>query len=185
MKIVIISASVREGRKSPRVALYLSRLIREHHNAEVEIADLAALGFPLFTERLRYMKDPPPDVLAFARLIADADGVIIVTPEYNGGYPASIKNVTDLLYDEWKRKPVALCTVSSGAFGGAQVTTSLLFTLWKIGALMVPAMFPVPKVEDLFDAEGIAKDETVEKRAGNFVAELLWCIRAAAAADRV
>jgi len=71
------------------------------------------------------MKDPTAAVLEFADKISNAVGVIIVTPEYNSGYPASLKNAMDLLYAEWRRKPVALATVSNGQFGGAQVTTSL------------------------------------------------------------
>ncbi len=115
----------------------------------------------------------------FREKILGADGVIIVTPEYNGGYPASLKNVVDLLYDEWHRKPVAISTVSGGAFGGTQVITSLQFSLWKMRAWTVPAMFPVPKVQDNYDEEGKAHDtEATDKRADHFLQELLWCIEA-------
>jgi NADPH-dependent FMN reductase len=55
------------------------------------------------------------------------------TPEYNGGYPASLKNVIDLLDYEWHRKPVVISTVTSGAFGASQVLISLQFILWKSG----------------------------------------------------
>ncbi len=82
--------------------------------------------------------------------------MIIVTPEYNGGYPASLKNVVDLLYPAWHRKPVAISTVSDGSFGGTQVITSLQFSLWKIRAWTVPAMFPVPKAQEAFDENGQA-----------------------------
>jgi NAD(P)H-dependent FMN reductase len=105
--------------------------------------------------------------------------VIIVTPEYNGGYPASLKNVIDLLYAEWQRKPVAISTVSDGIFGGTQVITSLQFSLWKIKAWTVSAMFPVPNVIDAFDENGNpANKEAVDKRATIFINELLWCIEA-------
>ena len=80
--------------------------------------------------------------------------MIIIAPEYNGGYPASLKNVIDLLTDEWRKKPVAISTVSDGSFGGTQVITALQFSLWKIRAWTVPAMFPVPKVMETFDEEG-------------------------------
>ncbi len=117
--------------------------------------------------------------MEFAGKIKLADGIIIVTPEYNGGYPASLKNVVDLLYDEWHRKPIAISTSSDGSFGGTQVITSLQFTLWKIRAWTVPAMFPVPKVHESFDEEGNATDKTgTDKRAKFFVGELLWCIEA-------
>ena len=85
----------------------------------------------------------------------------------------------DLLYKEWHRKPIALATVSAGPFGGAQVTTSLVFSLWKIGAWVVPAMFPVPIVQNNYDEEGNATDKAAtDKRAHAFVGELLWCMNA-------
>ncbi|MGV2480467.1 UNVERIFIED_CONTAM: NAD(P)H-dependent oxidoreductase, partial [Salmonella enterica subsp. enterica serovar Weltevreden] len=70
------------------------------------------------------IENPTQEMLQLAKTITEVDGVIIVTPEYNGGYPASLKNVIDLLYAEWKRKPIAIATVSAGPFGGSQVVTS-------------------------------------------------------------
>lgn len=177
--IAIIAASVRTGRKSPRVALYFKQYIEENNLATVEILDLQVYNFPLFSERLRFQESPLAQALEFAAKIQAADGVLIVTPEYNGGYPASVKNVTDLLYDEWHRKPVAISTASDGIFGGTQVITSLQFTLWKIRAWTVPAMFPVPKVNESFDENGIPADKAgTDKRASFFIKELLWCVEA-------
>src|SRR5688572_4950702 len=167
--IAIISASVRTGRNSHRVALYFRQFLEENKLATSEILDLNTYNFPVFNERLKYQNSPSKEVLDFANKIKTADGVIIVTPEYNGGYPASIKNVTDLLYDEWRRKPIAISTVSDGAFGGTQVITSLQFSLWKIRAWTVPAMFPVPNVNKTFNEDGIpAEPAAIEKRASNF-----------------
>lgn len=177
-KIVIISSSVRTGRKSHRVALFFEQYLTNNKIADAEILDLFEYQFPVFEERLRFQKNPAADVLQFAEKIQLADGVIIVTPEYNGGYPASLKNVTDLLYDEWKRKPVAISMVSDGMFGGTQVITSLLFTLWKIGAWVVPAMYPVPKVGEAFAENGTPADAAAEKRAEKFIAELMWAVEA-------
>lgn len=176
--IAIISASVRVGRKSHRVALYFQNFLQREYNATSDILDLSVYQFPLFTERLKYLPSPSPDVLDFADKIKRSDGVIIVTPEYNGGYPASIKNVIDLLYDEWHHKPIAITTVSDGSFGGTQVITSLLFTLWKIRAWVIPAMFPVPNVESSFSKEGEPQKTSSDDRARLFINELFWCVRA-------
>lgn len=177
--IAIISSSVRIGRKSHRVALYFKQYIEQHQLGSAEILDLQQYQFPIFEERLRLQPDPTEKVKEFAEKITKADGVIIVTPEYNGGYPASLKNVVDLLYNEWHRKPVAISTVSDGIFGGTQVITSLQFSLWKIKAWTVPAMFPVPSIDKAFDENGNASDkEGTDKRAALFIKELLWCIEA-------
>lgn len=179
MKIKIISASVRDGRNSHRVALFFRNYISENKIGEAEILDLKAYRFPVFEERLQYTTDPSSEVLEFSSKIKEADGVIVVTPEYNGGYPASLKNVVDLLYSEWKKKPVAIATVSDGQFGGTQVIYSLLFSFFKIGALMVPAMFPVPSVVDHYDEEGNPIDPVpINKRAKHFIGELVWCAEA-------
>lgn len=179
MKIAIISSSVRVNRSSHRVALFFKNYIENHQLAESEILDLMAYQFPVFDERLKFQKSPLPHTLEFADKVRRADGVIIVTPEYNGGYPAALKNVTDLLYDEWRRKPIAISTVSAGAFAGSQVITSLQFSLWKIGALVVPAMFPVPNIHQSFNEEGLPSDlEATEKRAKRFLEELIWWMKA-------
>jgi len=177
--IAIISSSIRTGRASHRVALYFKKLIEERKLGTPEILDLNEYQFPLFNERLRLQPEPSEKLLEFAAKIKAADGVIIVTPEYNGGYPAALKNVVDVLYDEWHRKPLAISTVSAGIFGGSQVITSLQFSMWKIRAWVVPAMFPVPKVKETFDEEGNPADKAgVDKRAGAFLDELMWCMEA-------
>lgn len=147
--------------------------------ATVEILDLLEYSFPIFTERLRKQKEPVEQTLKFAEKIKSSDGIIIVTPEYNGGYPASLKNVIDLLYYEWKRKPVSFATVSSTIYGGTQVITSLQFSLWKIGAWTVPVEFSVSKVQETFDEQGNPKDKAeTDKHAEASINELLWCIDA-------
>ena len=179
-KILIISSSVRTNRNSHRVALYFKNYLAENHSdQEVEIIDLDELNFPIFDERLSHQKSPTEKVKKFAAKIEDSKGIIIVTPEYNGGYPASLKNVIDLLHPEWRRKPIAISTVSSGAFAGSQVITSLQFVFWKIRAWVVPAQFPVPNVEGTFDEKGKPSDaKFTNKNAKNFVDELLWCMEA-------
>ncbi|MES2141037.1 MAG: NAD(P)H-dependent oxidoreductase [Bacteroidota bacterium] len=179
MKIAIISASVRTGRNSHRVALFFKNYIETNNLASAEILDLHEYQFPIFEERLKFQKDPNPKTIEFAEKIKSADGIIIVTPEYNGGYPASLKNVIDLLNDEWKRKPIAISSVSAGGFGGMQAITSLQFSLWKLQACTVLAVFPVPKVSEAFDEQGNPSDKGgTEKRAKSFIDELLWSMDA-------
>lgn len=176
--IAIISSSVRTGRNSHRVALFFRNYLESNNIATSEIIDLNEYNFPVFEERLNNIKEPLPAAVDYAERIKNADGIIIVTPEYNGGYPASLKNAIDLLYNEWHRKPIAISTSSDGIFGGTQVITSLQFSLWKIRAWTVTAMFPVPKVQDAFDENGVPTDERINKRAKLFINELMWCVEA-------
>lgn len=147
--------------------------------ATCDLVDLLDYSFPIFEERLRFMPDPPKQVLEFADRIKRADGIVVITPEYNGGYPASLKNVIDLLSEEWKGKPTALVTVSTGPFGGALLLPSLVFSLWKKKVWTVPARYHVPKVHEAFSLEGEpAEQEAADKRTMAFLEELEWCMEA-------
>lgn len=178
-RIAIISSSVRRERKSHSVALYFQNFLQENNLASTEILDLKEYNFPLFEDTIKTLQNPTEKVLDFANKIKNTDGVIIVTPEYNGGFPASLKNVIDLLYDEWQGKPISICTVSSGIFGGSQALVSLQFILWKIGAWTVTNMFPVPNVTKTFDDKGMALDKiATDKLADAYIKELLECVKA-------
>ena len=170
----IISSSVREERKSHYVALYFHHYLIENNLATIEILDLKEYNFPIFEATLKTQKHPSERAMDFAKKIKLSDGIIIVTPEYNGGFPASLKNAIDLLYDEWYHKPIGIATVSSGPFGGSQAMVALQFTLWKMKALTIPALFSVPYVEKAYDAKGIASDKPFsDKLADIFITELL------------
>lgn len=160
------------------MAKYFKNYLEKNNIATAEIIDLKDYNFPLFEERLSYLQNPLPEAVEFSKKITGADGIIIVVPEYNGGYPPSIKNAIDLLYKEWYRKPVAISTASDGIFGGTQVITSLQFVLWKMRAWTVPSMFPNPSVQNLYDENGIPLDPEVDNRARLFIKELMWCIEA-------
>jgi NAD(P)H-dependent FMN reductase len=180
--ISIISSSVREGRKSHNVSLYFQNYLIEKKLATTEIIDLKAYNFPIFQGTLKTLVNPAQNVLEFADKIKSSDGIIIVTPEYNGGSPASLKNVIDLLYEEWKHKPIGIVTVSAGPFAGTQALVTLQFTLWKMMAWTIPAMFSVPTVDKAYDENGTPMDKSnSDKLAAIFIKELLWCIEA----DRV
>lgn len=179
MHIALISASVRQGRKSHNVALYLEKALKGTDNT-VDLIDLKVCDFPIFDERLKFMKEPAANVVAFAERIRKADGVIMVTPEYNGSFPASLKNVIDLLTEDWKGKPISFCTASGGAFAGSQVMQELLFPLWKIKAWVVPSSMQVPKVQEQFGDDGsvLMDAEGWERRTKVFLNDLGWAMEA-------
>jgi NAD(P)H-dependent FMN reductase len=183
--ISIISPSVRKGRKSHRIALYFYELIKENGFGEPQILDLLEYNFPLFDERLKYQDSPSEAALDFAEKIRSADGVIIILPEYNGGYPASLKNAVDLLTAEWRNKPVAFVSVSDGPFGGTQSITSMQFSLWKTGAITIPASLRLSRIDSEFDIHGRpAEREHMDKRAASLIKELLLFIDAKKCMDK-
>lgn len=175
----VISPSIRKGRKSHRAALYIQSFINDSSLASAGIIDLLDYNFPLFDERLKYQEHPTERMLDFAAKVKLSDGVIIISPEYNGAPPASLKNAVDLLTGEWKRKPVALIPVSDGKFAGTQAVIPLQFALWKLGAITIPAMFRIPEIESVFDENGRPADkQLMDKRSLAFLNEILWYIEA-------
>lgn len=177
--IAIVSSSIRPDRKSHRLALYFMKYLNENFLANAHILDLKEYDFPIFSETLKTQKKPTEKVLDFAEKIKSSDGIIIITPEYNGGYPASLKNAVDVLYDEWRHKPVGIVTVSAGPFAGSQVLVSLQFSLWKMKAWTIAEQFSVPSVEKNYDEEGISLHKSIsEPLTEAFLKELFWCIKA-------
>lgn len=104
-RIAILSSSVRTGRLSHRVALYLQHYLTANELAETEILDLKAYDFPLFEERFAFLPNPSGKVIDFTERFVAADALIIVTPVYNASFPAALKNVIDLYLQEWRRQP--------------------------------------------------------------------------------
>jgi NAD(P)H-dependent FMN reductase len=177
-RISIISSSIRTDRKSHNVALYLEKYINDNNVAKVEILDLKEFDFPIFEERLKFQKSPSLGALEFKNKIIASDGIIIVSPEYNGSIPASLKNVIDFLYEEWQSKSIAFSTVSAGNFGGLQALTHLEFVFKKIGAFVDQANFSISKVQDRFDDFGIPTNKKkTDELAKIFIEEFIKFIK--------
>ncbi len=173
--IAIISASVRIDRQSHKVALYFENYITENKLATAEILDLKEYNFPVLEERLSMTPHPGEKEKLFSEKVANADAVIVVFPEYNGGYSASLKNAIDLLYTEWYHKPIGLASCSSGEFGGVNALSLIQTIFLKIRAIPVFPPFRVPFVQDNFDEQGNATDKTnTDKKAAAMLKELLW-----------
>jgi NAD(P)H-dependent FMN reductase len=177
--ISIVSSSIRPDRKSHRLALYFLNYLNENFLANANILDLKVYDFPIFNETLKKQESPSKKILDFAEKINSSEGVIIVTPEYNGGYPASLKNAIDVLYDEWRHKPVGIVTVSNGPFAGSQALVSLQFSLWKMKTWTVTEQYSVPNIEKNYDSEGTSLHKNIsEPLTEAFLKELFWCIKA-------
>ena len=114
-KVLIILGSTREGRLGEDVARWLMRQLSGRQDADFELADLREYRLPIY-------EGPSPDhrdaaVRRWADKVAAADGYVVVTPEYNHGYPAVLKSALDHAYQEWNRKPVAFVSYGGHAAG--------------------------------------------------------------------
>ena len=178
--IPIILGSTRRGRQSPKVARFLAE--RLGRQAETEILDLAEYDFPMMEERLRMQETPPSGVAEFSGKLQRADAILIVSPEYNNGYPGALKNALDYFGPpEYKNKPFGIATVSAGGFGGQMCLSQLRLVTLGLGGFPIPAAFPVSNINSSFDDEGNPSEERYEKSAAAFLGSLIWYAEAIAA----
>lgn len=106
--------------------------------------------------------------------IIKADGLVIVTPEYNHGYPGALKAVLDLLLKEYIHKAVAFVGVSAGPWGGTRAIEAMVLTVRELGLAVTFSDLNFPFVHKTFDSEGNLLDQAFEKRAKDFLDELVW-----------
>ena len=177
----IILGSVRRGRQSPKVARFLAERLRRAE-VETEILDLLEYNFPVMEERLRLLDNAPPGLVEFSAKLQRADAILIVSPEYNNGYPGVLKNALDYFGPaEYKNNPFGVATVSAGGFGGQMCLSQLRLVALGLGGFPIPAAFPVSVVQNSFDDEGNPLEERYEKSAAAFLGSLMWYAEAIAA----
>jgi len=172
--IPVILGSVRRDRESIKVAKFVVRTMNAFSSVQTDLLDLKALNIPMMEERLKFRNDPPTAVNEFSHRITRADSIIIVTPEYNSGYPGVLKNALDYLKDEYRRKPFGIITVSSAWSGGILCLAALRQVILHLGGVPIPATLPIPRVQDVFDNEGNPCDPQWNRRAQRYFDELLW-----------
>ncbi|HEV2394858.1 MAG TPA: NADPH-dependent FMN reductase [Verrucomicrobiae bacterium] len=180
--IPIIAGSTRRDRQSIKVARFVFARLKVRQGVETELLDLLDFDFPIMEERLHRRSDPPPRLREFGEKIGRADSFVIVTPEYNNGYPGVLKNALDYLLPEYERKPVGIVTASAGGFGGINCLAQLRLVTLGMGAFPIPENLAVSHVQDSFREDGTPNDSAYEKRAAVFLDEVVWF--AEAIADR-
>lgn len=172
--IPIIVGSTRRERQSIKVARFVFARLQQRKAVETELLDLLEYNFPIMEERLHRRDDPPPGLKEYGQKIGRADSLIIVTPEYNNGYPGVLKNALDYLLPEYERKPVGIVTVSAGGYGGITCLAQLRLVTIGMGAFPIPENLAVSRVNNSFNEDGTPNDPAYEKRATEFLDEVLW-----------
>lgn len=172
--IPIICGSTRRDRQSIKVAWFILARLQQRAGVETELIDLLEYNFPIMEERLHRRDDPPPRLAEFGGKIGRADAIIIVSPEYNHGYPGALKNALDYLLPEYERKPVGIATVSAGGFGGVNCLGQLRLVVLGMGAFPIPENLAVSRIHESFNDDGTPNDPAYEKRAADFLDDVLW-----------
>ena len=178
LTIPLLLGTPRIGRQSAHVAAHVHAVMCATDGVTAPLLDLSELDFPIMEQRLADMVDPPPGLAEFSATIAAADALMIVTPEYKHGYPGSLKNALDyLVAGILRRKPVAICTVSSGGFGGIRCLGQLRLVMLAMGELLIHESRPVSDVRAVLAADGTLLKHGFDAKVQSLVADLCWYAR--------
>lgn len=150
IKIQIILGSIREGRFGDKPAYFVLGEVQKMPGVVAELVDLRDYPLPLFHDAVSPSMSGgnygTEEAKRFAAKIGEADAYVIVTPEYNHGYPGALKNALDSIFFEWNNKPVAF--VAYGSVGGARSVEQLRQV--AIELQMAPIRFAVHIPWDLY-----------------------------------
>jgi NAD(P)H-dependent FMN reductase len=169
----VLLGTNRKGRKSEPVANWLINEMGKRSEIETTLFDVRDFALP----QDHYggeIKDQFPD---WRDAIIRADGLVIVTPEYNHGYPGVLKSVLDLLLKEYIHKVVAFVGTSGGPWGGTRVIEAMVPMVRELGLAVTFTDLNFPTVQDKFDQEGKLLDGEYEQRVKGFLDELVWMSR--------
>ena len=124
-RIGVVIGTTREGRFGDKPARWIFDAASKRADLDVEIVDLRDYPLPLFDEATGPAQAPPENEVAlrWGEKVAELDGYLFVTAEYNHGIPGALKNALDYAYPEFNRKPAAF--VGYGGVGGARAVEQL------------------------------------------------------------
>ena len=172
--LLIVIASTRPGRVGLPLGEWFAGRAADHGGFSVEVADLAELNLPLFDEpkhpRLReYEHDHTHQ---WSAMVEPCDAFVFVTPEYNHGYPASLKNAIDYLHREWQWKPVGFVSYG-GVSAGTRAVQQL--KLVALGVRLVPLFeaVNVPFFQQFIEDGVVHANDVMERAAQTMLDELL------------
>ncbi len=170
--IPILLGTTRPGRRSENAAKLVERVGKSIKEIEVQLVDPLNYKFPFDGN------DPENKDSRYSELTLRADAFFIVTPEYNHGYPGTLKRMLDSELKNYIHKPVAFAGVSDGIFGGARVIEALVNTVREMGLIATFSDVYFPEAQNLFDEKGEIKDKAYERRVERAYTELIWMAKA-------
>jgi NAD(P)H-dependent FMN reductase len=168
MYIPVILGTARQGRQSEKAARFMLQKAQEA-GLDSEIIDVRDYRLPATDNT-----EKSPQAQRLAEKAARADGFIIVSPEYNHGYPGELKMLLDMLFSQYAHKPVGICAVSSGAWGGTRMVEQLRVVCLAFHMIPTGEAVHFPMVLELFDEEGRLLGRSQHGQAKRLMDELIW-----------
>jgi NAD(P)H-dependent FMN reductase len=180
MRLLAFAASKRRDSWNKKLLMYAVDLMRAG-GADVDAADFADFDMPLYDADLHAASGIPPGALAMGQRVADADGIVIASPEYNYSLPGTLKNAIDWVSRikpmPFRGKHGLLLSASTSVVGGIRGLWQLRIPLEALGVLLYPDMFALAQAAQAFEADGTLKDPQLRERLGKIVAGYLEVAR--------
>jgi NAD(P)H-dependent FMN reductase len=167
--IPVLLGTGRDGRASDKAANFVLAELRKT-GVRTALLDVRDMTTPA-TVGGGHMN---PATKPWQEAMLQADGLVIVTPEYNHGYPGELKIVLDSLYGEYAHKPVAICGVSAGGLGGARVVEQLRQVVIELSMVPLRNAMYFTSIGQAFGPDGLPTDSSVYNRLKPMFDELLW-----------
>jgi NAD(P)H-dependent FMN reductase len=171
MNITVIQGSPRSGSNSAKVAQFLCDALNAKEGVSSTVISLRELDFPNFDTGREI-----PQIEMLRASLNDADGLLFVFPEYNGGMPGAMKNALDYFRPEYNLKPMAAATVSAGPFGGLNAWHAFHSWALYVGGILLPNNLKVSGVGNLFDESGNPSEEHFNLNYPKFLEEFQWLV---------
>ncbi len=168
--IPLLLGTNRKDRQSEHVANWVLSKMEQRDDIDTRLFDVRDYDLP----RDHYGTEIGGDFPEWRDAVIRADGLVIVTPEYNHGYPGSLKSVLDLLLKEYIHKAVAFVGVSAGPWGGTRVIESMVPMVRELGLAVTFSDLNFPLVSSKFGDGGELLDDAYDQRADGFLDELAW-----------
>ncbi|GLF99423.1 NADPH-dependent FMN reductase [Streptomyces yaizuensis] len=173
LRVAVIIGSVRNGRFGPTPAQWIAAEAAKREDLEVDVIDLAKVWLPDVLPE-SHSGPMPQAVQDLAPWLARADAFILVTPEYNHSFPASLKNAIDWYIEEWRAKPIGFVSYG-GLAGGLRSVAHLREVFPVLHAITVRDSVAFPNYWETFDDEGRPKDaEGASAAAKAMLDQLTW-----------
>jgi NAD(P)H-dependent FMN reductase len=175
INLKVILGSTREGRLGIKVFEWAKKILAGHKEFDTEFIDLKDWPIPFydFPSSPAYGPLDSDIVKGFAAKIAEGDAFLILTPEYNHGYSAVLKNALDHVYKEWNNKPVAFISYGAAA-GGSRAVEQLRLVAIELQMAPIREAILMPMFWESFDERGNMTNERYVKTFETLLAQLLW-----------
>lgn len=172
LRLAVIIGSTRAGRFGPVIANWFAGQARQHGGVAVDLIDLAETNLPA---TITAFGEPVPEaVRELAPRLTSADAFVVVTPEYNHSFPASIKTAIDWYLDPWKAKPVGFVSYG-GMAGGLRAVEHLRPVFAEVHATTVRDTVSFHSCWDKFDETGAPVEaEACNGAAKSMLDQLVW-----------